>query len=108
MVIRRRKNLKQIIDTIDQKIKTFNRWIDTIGGQHDRLYQSILLLSIHRSIADYIYICIGIGTYTYMYTYTFMYIYVHVYVQDVYVCIYVYVFVISTEFSPMDRLTVNW
>jgi hypothetical protein len=28
-------NLKPTIDTIDPKLKTFNQWIDTIGGQHD-------------------------------------------------------------------------
>jgi hypothetical protein len=25
-----------VIDTIDQKEKIFNRWINTIGGQHDQ------------------------------------------------------------------------
>jgi hypothetical protein len=25
-----------MFDTIDQKEKIFNRWIDTIGGQHDQ------------------------------------------------------------------------
>ncbi len=30
-----------MIDTIDQKEKIFNRWIDTIGGQHDQEYLSI-------------------------------------------------------------------
>jgi hypothetical protein len=30
-----------------------NRWIDSISGLHDRQYQSIVSVSIHRSIGDY-------------------------------------------------------
>jgi hypothetical protein len=36
----------------------FDRWIDTIGGQHDRCYRSIVSVSIHRSIADYAQLCL--------------------------------------------------
>ncbi len=42
-----------MIDTIDQREKIYNRWIDTIGGQHDQKYRSIASVSIHRSIANY-------------------------------------------------------
>ncbi len=44
-------------DTIDQKEKIFNRWIDTIGGQHDQWNRSIVSIdsigidpSIHRRL----------------------------------------------------------
>jgi hypothetical protein len=30
------KNWGPMIDTIGQKLKSFNRWIDAIGSQHDR------------------------------------------------------------------------
>jgi hypothetical protein len=36
MVIGLTRILLSMIDTIDQKEKNFNRWIDTIGGQHDQ------------------------------------------------------------------------
>jgi hypothetical protein len=34
----------------------FDRWIDTIGGQHDQKYRSIASVSIHQSIADYVHL----------------------------------------------------
>jgi hypothetical protein len=49
-----------MIDTIDQREKIFNRWIDTIGGQHDQKYRSIASVSIHRSIADYAHLCLQV------------------------------------------------
>jgi len=36
MVIGKKKNLPPMIDTIGQKLKIFSRWIDTIGGNHNR------------------------------------------------------------------------
>ncbi len=50
-----RKNnffFEPIIDTIGQKWKIFNRWIDTIGSQHDQQYRSIVSVSIHRDYAQ--------------------------------------------------------
>jgi hypothetical protein len=44
-----------MIDTISQKWNIFSLWIDTIGGQLDRLYRLILSVSIHWYFVDYIY-----------------------------------------------------
>ncbi len=50
-----------MINTIDEKEKIFNRWIDTISGQHDQEYRSIASINsigiIHRSIADCAHLC---------------------------------------------------
>jgi hypothetical protein len=43
---------KPMIDTVGQKWKIFNQWIDTIGSQHDRQYPSIVSVSIHRDYAQ--------------------------------------------------------
>jgi hypothetical protein len=36
MVIGLTRILRLMIDTIDQKEKIFNQWMDTIGDQHDK------------------------------------------------------------------------